>query len=244
MTRGARIEAEDPIVAAARRIRAGRIVAVKGLGGFHLAVDATNAAAVTRLRQRKHREEKPFAMMCADMARIRAIARVSDVEADLLGSIQRPIVILEKRTDTPIAPSVAPGNRCFGIMLPYTPLHHLLLEGDFTALVMTSANLSEEPLAIDNDEAFKRLAGIADDFLIHNRDIRLRSDDSIVRHSAGHSRPLRRSRGYVPVPVFLKEAVPGVLACGAELKSTVCLTRGRQAFVSQHIGDLEKPGHG
>ena len=124
-------------------------------------------------------------------------------------------------------------------MLPYTPLHHLLFDAGFVALVMTSGNLSEEPIAIDNAEAFRRLAAIADDFLVHDRDILLRSDDSIVRHSAGHMRPIRRSRGYVPVPVFLKEDMPPMLACGAELKNTVCLTRGKQAFVSQHIGDLE-----
>ena len=237
--RGASIPVDDPVREAARRIRDGRIVAVKGLGGFHLAVDATDAAAVARLRRRKHREEKPFALMCADMARVRRIARVNDDEARLLQSIQRPIVLLKKREDTPIAASVAPGNRCFGIMLPYAPLHHLLLDDGFAALVMTSANLSEEPIAIDNTEAFERLGDIADDFLIHDRDIYLRSDDSIVRHSAGRMRPLRRSRGYVPVPVFLKNELPKVLACGAELKNTVCLTRGRQAFVSQHIGDLE-----
>ncbi|MBC2709844.1 MAG: carbamoyltransferase HypF [Desulfosarcina sp.] len=233
------IDTDDPIADTARRIKEGRIVAVKGLGGFHLAVDATNADAVTRLRRRKHREEKPFALMCADLDRIRAISRVSDAEEKLLVSIQRPIVLLEKREPNPIAEAVAPHNRYFGIMLPYTPLHHLLLDAGFTALVMTSANLSEEPIAIDNDEAFRRLGEIADDFLIHDREICLRSDDSIVRYSAGHMRPIRRSRGYVPVPVFLKDKMLPVLACGAELKNTVCLTRGRQAFVSQHIGDLE-----
>ena len=236
---GTAIETDDPIGDAARRIRDGRIVAVKGLGGFHLAVDAANDKAVMRLRERKHREEKPLALMCDSLARIRSIAQVNPAEERLLTSIQRPIVLLEKRADTPIAASVAPGNRCFGIMLPYAPLHHLLLDVGFTALVMTSANLSEEPIAIDNAEALRRLGNIADDFLIHDRDIYLRSDDSIVRHSAGFMRPLRRSRGYVPVPVFLKDELPKVLACGAELKNTVCLTRGRQAFVSQHIGDLE-----
>ena len=230
---------DDPIADTAERIKDGRIVAIKGLGGFHLAVDATHAGAVTRLRRRKHREEKPFALMCADLDRIRAISRVSGPEERLLVSIQRPIVLLPKRNRTPIAESVAPRNRYFGIMLPYTPLHHLLLDAGFAALVMTSANLSEEPIAIDNAEAFGRLAEIADDFLIHDRDIYLRSDDSIVRHIAGHARPIRRSRGYVPVPVFLKDDGPPVLACGAELKNTICLTRGRQAFVSQHIGDLE-----
>ena len=236
---GKRFVSDDPIAEAAGRIKAGRIVAVKGLGGFHLAVDAVNAKAVERLRRRKHREEKPFALMCADLAQIRAIARVSDAEEALLASLQRPIVLLKKRAHTPIADAVAPRNRYFGIMLPYTPLHHLLLDAGFTALVMTSANLSEEPIAIDNAEALARLGQIADDFLVHDRDIYLRSDDSIVRHSAGHPRLIRRSRGYVPMPVFLKDELPPVLACGAELKSTVCLTRGRQAFVSQHIGDLE-----
>ncbi len=236
---GTVIDTDDPIAETARRIKSGRIAAVKGLGGFHLAVDATDADAVARLRRRKHREEKPLALMCADIDRVRAIARVGDAEAQLLASIQRPIVLLEKRTDAPIAESVAPRNRYFGIMLPYTPLHHLLLDAGFVALVMTSANLSEEPIAIDNSEAFQRLGGIADDFLTHSREIYLRSDDSIVRYSAGHMRPMRRSRGYVPVPVFLKEDLPPVLACGGELKNTVCLTRGRQAFVSQHIGDLE-----
>jgi hydrogenase maturation protein HypF len=236
---GKPVVCDDPIAVAAGRIKAGRIVAVKGLGGFHLAVDAVNAEAVERLRRRKHREEKPFALMCADLAQIRAIAHVSEDEETLLASIQRPIVLLKKRAQTPIAEAVAPRNRSFGIMLPYTPLHHLLLDAGFTALVMTSANLSEEPIAIGNAEALARLGRIADDFLVHDRDIYLRSDDSIVRHSAGHPRPIRRSRGYVPMPVFLKDELPPVLACGAELKSTVCLTRGRQAFVSQHIGDLE-----
>jgi hydrogenase maturation protein HypF len=230
---------DDAIADAARRLKAGRIVAVKGLGGFHLAVDATQADAVRRLRRRKQREEKPFALMCADLAHIRAIARVSEAEEALLTCIQRPIVLLKKRTDTPIDDAVAPRNLYFGIMLPYTPLHHLLMDAGFTALVMTSANLSEEPIAIDNAEAFERLGDIADDFLVHDRDIYLRSDDSIVRYSAGHPRPVRRARGYVPVPVFLKDELPPLLACGAELKNTVCLTRGRQAFVSQHIGDLE-----
>lgn len=236
---GARVDTNDPVAEAVNRIRSGRIVAVKGLGGFHLTVDATHAEAVARLRRRKHREEKPFALMCGSLDRIRAIARVNEAEERLLVSIQRPIVLLEKCESTPIAVEVAPGNRCFGVMLPYTPLHYLLLDAGFAALVMTSANLSDEPIAIDNGEAFERLGKIADDFLIHDRKIVLRSDDSIVRHSAGRMRPIRRSRGYVPVPVFLKDDLPPVLACGGELKNTICLTRGRQAFVSQHIGDLE-----
>ncbi|WP_319406201.1 carbamoyltransferase HypF [uncultured Desulfosarcina sp.] len=236
---GKAITTDDPIAETARRIRSGNIVAVKGLGGFHLVVDATQADAVARLRRRKHREEKPLALMCSSPDRIREIARVTDAEERLLTSIQRPIVLLEKRERTHIADAVSPRNRYFGIMLPYTPLHHLLLDAGFAALVMTSANLSEEPIAIDNAEAFVRLDGIADAFLAHDRDIYLRSDDSIVSYSAGCMRSIRRSRGYVPVPVFLKDDIPPVLACGAELKNTVCLTRGKQAFVSQHIGDLE-----
>jgi hydrogenase maturation protein HypF len=236
---GKAIDTVDSIADAASRIRDGNIVAVKGLGGFHLAVDATHADAVARLRRRKRREEKPLALMCSSLDRIRAIAHVGEAEERLLVSIQRPIVLLKRRENTPIAASVSPRNRYFGIMLPYTPLHHLLLDAGFAALVMTSANLSEEPIAIDNAEAFRRLGEIADAFLVHDRKIYLRSDDSIVRYSAGHMRPIRRSRGYVPVPVFLKNEMPPILALGAELKNTVCLTRGKQAFVSQHIGDLE-----
>ena len=177
--------------------------------------------------------------MSYDLDRIRSFAEVSIKEEGLLTSIQRPIVLLRKKNRTSISPEVAPRNRYFGAMLPYTPLHYLLLDAGFTALVMTSGNLSEEPIAIDNEDAFERLEHIADYFLIHNRDIYLRSDDSIVRRIFGETRPLRRSRGYVPVPVFLKKDLPNVLAVGAELKNTVCLTRGGMAFLSQHIGDLE-----
>jgi hydrogenase maturation protein HypF len=230
---------EDPIAAAADLIGQGRILAVKGLGGYHLAVDATNSSAVARLRQRKLREEKPFAVMSPDLDAIRAYAAVDSEDEKLLLSIQRPIVLLRKKEPHRLAAEVAPRNPYVGAMLPYTPLHHLLLRHGFLALVMTSGNLSEEPIAIDNDDAFERLAGIADGFLVHDRDIYLRSDDSVVRRAAGATRFMRRSRGYVPVPVFLKHKRPPVLACGAELKNTVCLTRGNQAFLSQHIGDLE-----
>ena len=237
--RGAVVDGTDPIAGAAQLLTRGQVVAIKGLGGFHLAVDAENQAAVEKLRQRKGREEKPFALMSADLERIRQFARVTDADAEVLISIQRPIVLLEQRPGNGICAQVAPGNRYFGVMLPYTPLHYLLLDHGFTALVMTSGNLSEEPICIDNQEAFGRLAGIADAFLVHNRPIYLRSDDSIVRHLAGSLRPVRRSRGFVPVPVFLKEGQAPVLACGAELKNTVCLTREDRAFLSQHIGDLE-----
>ncbi|MDA8141248.1 MAG: carbamoyltransferase HypF [Desulfobacteraceae bacterium] len=229
----------DAIAQAAQLLQAGHILAVKGLGGFHLAVDAFNDDAVTRLRQRKHREEKPLAVMAPDLETIRTFAHVGQEEAQLLATIQRPIVLLPKLLPEKLAFAVAPRNHYYGVMLPYTPLHFLLMAHGFVALVMTSANLSEEPIAIDNDEAFTRLDQIADYFLIHNRPIRLRSDDSIARTVAGRTRLVRRSRGFVPVPVFLKEELPMVLACGAELKNTLCLTKGNQAFVSQHIGDLE-----
>lgn len=235
---GEAVECADPLVRAGELLRSGHILAVKGLGGFHLAADGENPEAVARLRRRKRREEKPFALMSPDMAAVRRYARVSEPEKRLLGSLQRPIVLLEKRQTHCIAPGVAPENRYFGVMLPYTPLHYLLLEG-FVALVMTSANKSQEPIVIDNPEGFSRLAGIADFFLIHDRDIHIRCDDSIARYVAGENRLVRRSRGYVPVPIALKQDGPSVLACGGMLKNTVCLTRGDQAFLSQHIGDLD-----
>lgn len=237
--KGTPIRTADPILKAIDLLSKGHVLAVKGLGGFHLAADAANTAAVTALRSRKHREEKPFAVMARDFEHIAAFARFSEDEAALLSASQKPIVLLEKREPHPLADAVAPNNRCFGVMLPYTPLHHLLMEGPFSALVMTSGNLSEEPIAIDNEEAFRRLSGIADFFLVHDRDIYLRSDDSILRLVAGHSRQIRRSRGYVPVPVFLNGKRPQIMALGAELKNTVCLLKEDRAFVGQHIGDLE-----
>ncbi len=233
------IQSGDPIQTTAQLLKKGHIVAIKGLGGFHLAVDATLPNAVMRLRQRKHREEKPLALMSPDIEKIETYARVTDPAKALLTSIQRPIVLLDKKDPHPIASQVSPDNHHFGVMLPYTPLHYLLLSHGFTALVMTSANLSEEPIAIDNQEAFDRLGRIADYFLIHDRDIYLRSDDSIVRWLTGASRFIRRSRGYVPFPIFLHRKVPQIIACGGELKNTICLTKGKNAFISQHIGDLE-----
>ena len=234
-----KVNTSTPIERTATLLKQGCIIAIKGLGGFHLAVDAGNTDAVAALRERKHREEKPMAVMSFDMEHIRKYAVVGPAEEELLTSFQRPIVLLEKIEPSPISEEVSPRNRYFGTMLPYTPLHYLILSHGFTALVMTSGNLSEEPIAIDNDDALQRLSGIADYFLIHNRDIYLRSDDSIVRETAGTTRFFRRSRGYVPVPVFLKKTVPPILACGAELKNTVCLTKKNQAFLSQHIGNLE-----
>ena len=230
---------QNPIGNAVELLKQGNILAIKGLGGFHLAADAANTDAVRRLRRRKIREEKPLAVMSADLATIRGYAAVNREAEQLLTSIRRPIVLLRKKTPNSISDQVAPRNNYFGVMLPYTPLHYLLLQHDFTALVMTSGNLSDEPIAIENDDAFNRLAGIADYFLIHDRDIYLRSDDSIVRHIAGAERFIRRSRGFVPIPIFLKNKVPPILACGAELKNTVCVTKQDKAFLSQHIGDLE-----
>jgi hydrogenase maturation protein HypF len=237
--RRTRVLAQDPIKRTADLLKKGYIVAIKGLGGFHLAADAENNDAVIRLRQRKHREEKPFALMSYDLDRVRRYAHIEPDEGVLLTSPQRPVVLLKKRDPNPLSHEISPRNKNFGAMLPYTPLHYLLLNHDFTALVMTSGNIREEPIAIDNDEAFERLGAIADYFLVHNRDIYLRSDDSIVRSVDEATRIIRRSRGYIPTPVFLKEEVPQVLACGAELKNTVCLTKGKNAFLSQHIGDLE-----
>ncbi len=234
-----KVATPKPLEKTAELLKQGCIVALKGLGGFHLAVDAENGQAVEVLRRRKHREEKPLALMSYDVECILRFAQVQPEEEKLLISPQRPIVLVLKKEPHSISEAVAPRNRYFGVMLPYTPLHYLLLNYGFTTLVMTSGNLSEEPICIDNDDAFKRLSGIADYFLIHNRDIYLRSDDSIARKTAGATRFIRRSRGYVPVPVFLSKKIPSILACGAELKNTICLTKDNNAFLSQHIGDLE-----
>jgi hydrogenase maturation protein HypF len=229
----------EPISAAADLLSQGAILAVKGLGGFHLAVDATQKEAVERLRWRKGREEKPLALMSSSLEQIETYAFIGEDERQLLTSAKRPIVIVPKRPGNIIASEVAPRNRYLGVMLPYTPLHHLLLSHPLVALVMTSGNISEEPIAIANLEAVKRLGNIADYFLFHDRDIILRSDDSVLRIARGRPRQIRRSRGYVPVPIFLRRSVPEVLALGGELKGTICLTKENRAFVGQHIGDLE-----
>jgi hydrogenase maturation protein HypF len=235
---GNKIESDDPIRMAVTLLEQGRILAVKGLGGFHLAVDAHNETAVRALRQRKHREGKPMAVMTPDLESAGRLARLDEIGSAQLSAIQRPIVLLPKREPFILAPGVAPDTGEIGIMLPYTPLHHLLF-GDMDALVMTSGNISEEPIAMENKEAVSRLLGLADYFLMHNRDIYLRTDDSVVRPSESGPVQLRRSRGYVPVPIFLKHGQPSVLAVGGELKNTICLIKENRAFVSQHIGDLE-----
>jgi hydrogenase maturation protein HypF len=238
--KGRRIGVRDPIAEAAAGLHAGMIVAVKGLGGFHLAADAMNAAAVKLLRERKRRVEKPFAVMVSSLEVAEQLCEVDPSAREALLSVQRPIVLLPRKKPSLVAEAVAPRNRYLGVFLPYTPLQHLLLADEgFTALVMTSGNLSEEPIAIRNDEAVERLSGLADYFLVHNRDILLRCDDSVVRVAAGKIRQVRRSRGFVPMPVFVKDDLPPILAVGGELKNTICVTGGKHAFLSQHVGDLE-----
>ncbi|MEW6594101.1 MAG: carbamoyltransferase HypF [Thermodesulfobacteriota bacterium] len=232
-------ECETAIAMTAGQLRAGAIVAIKGIGGFHLAVDAANDAAVTRLRQRKGREEKPLAIMARDLARARQLCLLTSAEETLLQSAAAPIVLAIRQPADGLSPSVAPGCDRLGVMLPYAPLHHLLLAEGPEVLVMTSANLSEEPIAIDNNEALQRLAGIADAFLFHDRDILIRADDSVAWHLAGAPRLIRRARGYVPRPLRLAAQGAAVLGVGGELKNTICYLKGDQAWVSQYLGDLK-----
>ena len=229
----------DPLTEALRLLQAGGILAVKGIGGYHLAVDACNDAAVKELRRRKQRDEKPFALMAPDIPAITRFARCDDIEQRILGGPERPIVLLPKLPGNPIAPLVAPANGYFGVMLPGAPLHHLLLRDNFTALIMTSGNISDEPIAYRDDEARERLKEIADLFLVHNREIHTRADDSVIRVFRGNPLFLRRSRGYVPRSVKLPATQRSVLAVGGELKAVVCLTREDRGFMSQHIGDLK-----
>ncbi len=232
-----------PVAEARRRLAAGEIVALKGIGGFHLACDARNSAAVRLLRERKRRSDKPFALMVRDLATVAAICEISDAAPAALTSPSAPIVILRRLPSANIPEEVAPGNRTLGVMLPYTPLHHLLFaDAPYDALVMTSGNLSEEPIVVSNAEAHERLGGVADWFLTHNRDIYMRVDDSVVRTFAGQERVLRRSRGYAPRVLDLIDRGrrnTELLACGGELKNAFCLTKRRHAIMSQHIGDLE-----
>ena len=222
-------------------LAAGRIIAVKGIGGYHLAADAGSHEAVARLRQRKHRDEKPFALMTADLETARRIAQLEEREERLLASPEAPIVIVRSRSGVSLSPLIAPGSGWLGLMFPYTPLHHLLFTGTDAPriLVMTSGNISDEPIACRDGDAVTRLAGIADAILGHNRPIHTRQDDSVIRVFRGEPLFYRRSRGYAPRSCPLPFPVPPLLACGAELKSAVCLASGRQAFLSQYIGDLQ-----
>jgi len=234
------LESRAPIATAAELLLAGQIVAIRGLGGFHLAVDATNEAAVARLRARKQRDAKPLAVMVRTLPEARRLGSVNRAEADLLTSPERPIVLLRRFDHAPLAPGIAPGLDTIGVMLAYTPLHHLLLDRVKRPLVMTSGNKSEEPIATDNADARRRLAGVADAFLLHDREIVSRYDDSVVRVAGNTSVFLRRARGYAPLPIDLPLASPRPLvAVGPHLKNTFTLVHGARAYVSQHIGDLE-----
>ncbi len=239
---GSALRGTDAIERARELIREGAVVAVKGLGGFHLVCDALNDRAVKRLRENKRGSMKPFAVMSPDIDTVKTFVKISPTEAELLGGTIRPITLLSKRAkkaSSALSEYVAPGNRYYGVMLPYTPLHHILCRG-FVALVATSGNLSEEPIVIDNDEAEKKLNQLADYFLLHDRDIYMRVDDSIARVSGkGKIMILRRARGFVPGVIDLKEDLPEILACGALLKNTFTITKGKYAILSQHIGDLE-----
>ena len=233
------VNESKPIAAASQLLKDGKILAVKGLGGFLLACDATNGSAVMTLRQRKNRPSKPFAIMVATIDEARKHCYVLPEEEKLLTSPQSPIVLMTWKAGSSVSREVAPNLWFLGIMLPYTPLHHILLRDVGLPLVMTSGNLSEEPIARDNDEALKRLSGIADYFLIHNRDIYSRYDDSVAMVERDTSQLLRRARSYAPYPIRLPFKARQVLGCGAEDKNTFCLTKDNYAFVSQHIGDME-----
>ena len=239
-------EGTDAALAATQRaLSEGAIVAIKGLGGFHLACDATSDGAVQRLRDRKHRQHKPFAVMVRDATVAGEFADVDGVEHRLLVSPQRPIVLLRARDRTRMADGVAPHNPRLGVLLPYTPVHHLLFEQvpgsdqpPPEVLVMTSGNLTDEPICFEDADARERLGAIADCWLLHNRPIHVPCDDSVVQVSGGHELPIRRSRGYAPLPVGLSFSAPPVLATGGELKNTFCLASGTDAYLSQHIGDM------
>ncbi len=242
---GTAIPSGDPVTETIGRLMAGAIMAIKGIGGFHLAADATNEAAVMRLRERKHRYGKPLAIMVRDLDAARAVCELTTKEEELLLTVPRPIVLARRRKDSGIAPSIAPGIPWLGVFLPYAPLQHLLFaDSRVHALIMTSANLSEEPIAIDNDEAITRLRLIADAFLMHDREILQRCDDSVIAVVDGAPQIVRRARGFVPLAVPLpgnlsEEGSPPLLAVGGHLKNVFALARGRFAYQSQHLGDLE-----
>ncbi len=245
---GSPITSADPIEDAARRLADGQVLAVKGLGGYHLVCDACNEEAVSQLRRRKRREAKPFALMVPDLETAQQFCTISADEAKLLQAYRRPIVLLQQSPNCPVASAVAPAHNSLGIMLPYAPLHYLLLhafsrcigQGRPAALVMTSGNVSDEPIAYRDEDAYARLATIADAFLTHNRAIHMRCDDTVMRVATQGEQFFRRSRGYAPEPLsLLHESPVPILACGGHLKNTFCLGKGRQAFLSHHIGDLD-----
>ncbi|NNG46063.1 MAG: carbamoyltransferase HypF, partial [Deltaproteobacteria bacterium] len=264
---GRTLDTDNPVGYVADALRSGKIAAIRGLGGFHLAADATNNEAVRMLRERKFREEKPFAVMVRDLSAARSVARLSAGDEAILLSPSSPILLTDCAKGSPLSPAVAPGLSIVGIFLPYTPLHHLLLGRVDRPLVMTSGNTTDEPIATGNEEALERLAGIADIFLLHDREIVQRSDDSVVRRIAGRAYPIRRARGFVPAPIVIKRpsrtgprekfhnvpflvskgtrgpfgnpALHAVAGLGGEIKSTFCILKEGFAYLSQHIGDLD-----
>ncbi|MEK6559894.1 MAG: carbamoyltransferase HypF, partial [Planctomycetota bacterium] len=238
--KGSGVHTQDIISTVYALLNEGRIIAIKGLGGYHLACDATNYSVVSTLRKRKHREDKPFAVMMKNIDTARQFCHVNASEETLLLSTQKPIVLLRKKDMCAIAPEIAPENKYLGVMLPYTPLHYLIIKESGLPLVMTSGNVSDEPIAFKDNEAYARLKGIADYFLTHDREIFMRCDDSVVRVNGNNEMIIRRSRGYAPYPLKLEYFFTRqILACGAFLKNTFCLGRGNHAFLSHHIGDLE-----
>ncbi|UCH81444.1 MAG: carbamoyltransferase HypF [Nitrospiraceae bacterium] len=237
---GRAMAVNDVIAESSRLLKDGYVISVKGLGGYHLACDASNQDAVSKLRTRKYREYKPFAIMVKDITTVKDMCHVNRKEEDLLKGVKRPIVLLKKRNNPRIAMDVAPNQNYLGVMLPYTPLHHLLLEKSGLMLVMTSANISSEPIVYEEDEAVKRLRDIADFYLVHNREIHIRTDDSVSRIWNDEEIVIRRSRGYAPLPILMKKTFTNnVLACGADLKNVFCLTKDNHVYVSHHIGDLD-----
>ena len=237
---GQTLESSDPIQMAVDFLKSGKIVAIKGIGGFHLAVNGTDPEAIANLRKKKGRPDKPLAVMAESLEKIKSFACMSLDEQELLTGRIKPIVLLQKKSPFTLAENVAPANRFIGAMLPYTPIHHLLLKShDFLALVMTSGNLSGSPIVKDNDEAFEKLANIADYFLLHNRSIVTQTDDSVIRLDGSYPALYRRARAFVPTAVSLKKNSGRTLALGAIIKNTICLTKGYEAFLSQHIGDLD-----
>jgi len=238
--KGKKIDVSDVIKESCRLLQEGRILAIKGLGGYHLACDAQNEKAVSTLRERKYREFKPFALMVRDVKTAKQFCHVNPEEGKVLDGTIRPIVLLKKRSDCPVAEDVSPNQKYHGVMLPYTPLNHVLVKESGLILVMTSGNISSEPIVYHDDDGLERLKSIADYYVLHNREIHIRTDDSVTRIWRGKEEILRRSRGYAPFPLLMSfEFQERILACGAELKNAFCLTRDNFAFLSHHIGDLE-----
>jgi hydrogenase maturation protein HypF len=234
------VSTDKPIEKLNNSLLSGKIAAIKGLGGFHLAVDPMNDRAVKRLRERKHRFEKPLALMVKDIETANKYVYTDETTVNLLSSLHRPIVLCKKKPDCDLSTDISIDNDYFGIMFPYSPLHELIFQcGDFDVLVMTSANLSEEPICYENQECLEQMGSIADCFLIHNREIYIRCDDSVMQVWNGNPHFIRRSRGYSPRPIILSKAGSSVLAVGGQLKNTICMTKDNYAFISQHIGDLE-----